>query len=174
MSFEIAIVPTRPSDLDWVPKLRHWLELNGALLQKLRIDVSVKSIATPNDALDWLAESPGGRLMLIFGGRDDVNSLVNFDFHSGGRIIVGDRSNRQHAVNGTTASVVDKDDCISIYNKITTRIRKSLIRAAIQQKQIDIRTPSSPSELSGYFSLRYRVWDEMGYLRQENKRIQKK
>jgi predicted GNAT family N-acyltransferase len=168
MGAEIGVVFNRPNDRLWLLQIRQWMSANGASLEKLGIKAPVQPLSSPDDALCWRAERPAERLLVTFGfNRSEIESHQQFGISSGEPIIVANPD----AANGkcvASASFLDRGPVVTC-GDVRPQIRKSLIRVALR-KRVEVRPPCSDEELAGYFSLRYRVWSALGFLREENKR----
>jgi predicted GNAT family N-acyltransferase len=66
-----------------------------------------------------------------------------------------------------SASLLERPVFFTTSRKPTSYIRKSVLRLSVR-KCVHLREIESDDDLSQYFSLRYRVWKEMGYLLEEN------
>ena len=167
MRAEVGIVFNTPNDRLWVPRIRQWVATNDAFLNRLGLKPEVTSWRTPPDALAWRAEASGERLVIAIGfDRGDVED--GRELACGEPIVVHSPA-KAGAAAITSSSVLNTAPVIAC-SDITTQLRKSLIRIALRQRRIVVRSPSSDAEMSGYFSLRYKVWKSIGYLRGENAR----
>src|SRR5262249_55610953 len=121
----------------------------------------------PDDALRWRAEKPDEHLMVTFGfTRREIESHQSFAISCGEPIIVGDPDANTNAP--ASATFLTRETAVTCRD-VRPQLRKSIIRSELRKK-VQIRPPCSDAELAGYFSLRYRVWKSIGYLREENKR----
>lgn len=167
MRADIGIVFNTANDRTWVPRIRQWVAGNDAFLNRLGLKPAVTSWRTPPDALAWRAEASGQRLVIAIGfERGDIED--GRDLASGEPIIV--HSPAAIGAAAVTSSSVIATPPVVTCRDVTTQLRKSLIRIALRQRKIAVRSPSSDAEMSGYFSLRYKVWQSIGYLRGENAR----
>jgi predicted GNAT family N-acyltransferase len=169
MTVELGVVFGGPNDRLWLPRLREWITSNASFFGRLGVRPVVKPLGSPKEALGWRAELPNERVVVAFG-------FSRYDFERGkidascDPIIVPDNAT-------TGANALFSPEAIGVgiaatRPDITEQLRKSLIRVALFQRRIEVRAPKNDAELGGYFSLRYRVWSEVGYLRDENKNSQ--
>ncbi len=166
MTVELGVVFGGPNDRLWLPRLREWISSNANFFGKLGVKPVVKSLRSPNEALGWREELPNERVVVAFG-------FSRRDFERGQAVATGEPIIVQDAATAGANALVSSDvigtRTVPTRPDITEQLRKSLIRVAIFQRRIEIRSPATDAELSGYFSLRYRVWKEVGYLRDENR-----
>src|SRR5262245_45255634 len=168
MTADIGIVFNRPNDHLWLLRLREWVTNREPWLRKLGIEVAVTPLSSANEALRWRAELPHQRLVVTLGfSRREIEADPKFSSLHGEPIIIWD-PNAPTPGRTASASFLDREMLVTC-SDVVSQIRKSLIRSALR-KQVDLRPPSSERELSGYFSLRYRVWKSSGYLRDEDLR----
>jgi predicted GNAT family N-acyltransferase len=166
MRIEIGAVFKEPSHRQWLLRLRQWTTDNRPLLERLDLKVVVAQHGALEELLEWCGQQPRARFALAVGfSRGDVESAQSAGIPSGEPIITVERPGDNGAAAGT-ASFFDRAAVVTCTDVIA-QIRKSLIRAALR-KRIEIRKPRSEEELSGYFTLRYKVWKAAGYLRSEN------
>ena len=124
---------------------------------------------TLDSVLNWRAELPHEHLAVTFGfNRGEIEAHPAFGAASGEPVIVAAPGARDPG-DIPTATFLARDPIVHC-SDITSQVRKSLIRAALRNR-IEVRIPRSGQELSGYFSLRYRVWKAEGYLREENREV---
>ena len=169
MRSEIGVVVSEPSHRLWVPRLRKWIQDNKSMLAKLDVDAVVEPFGSSDEAVAWRAGDPQQRVLVMVGCRGAQNGAAKDRMLSPGEpIIVGVEPGGALAAKCVSASVLD--ECSSFYcSDIEAQLRKSLIRSALLRKGIEVRQPCTENELSGYLSLRYTVWDSIGYLREENR-----
>jgi predicted GNAT family N-acyltransferase len=166
MTVELGVVFGGPNDRLWLPRLREWITSNASFFGKLGVRPVVKPLGSPKEALGWRDELPNERVVVAFG-------FSHYDFERGKidascePIIVP--NNAAVGANALVSPEIVGVRVAATRPDITEQLRKSLIRVALFQKRIEVRAPGTDAELSGYFSLRYRVWKEVGYLRDENK-----
>jgi predicted GNAT family N-acyltransferase len=166
MRIEIGAVFRETNDREWLVRLRQWITDNRSLLERLDVKVVVAQHSALEALLAWRGEQPRARFALAVGfSRGEVESAHSTGIPAGEPIIIAERFADSGVVAGT-ASFFDHAVAVSCRD-VVAQVRKSLIRAALR-KRIEIRTPRSEQELSGYFALRYKVWKSVGYLRSEN------
>lgn len=169
MIMEIGVVCNTPADWDWLTKLREWVrEKLDNRLPKPRV-IPVSRIA---EALRWRKELADDRLVVTVGFRREEFDGRKIDL-AGSRepVILFERGVEK--LNGrATASFADYQAIVACSDPIPF-VKKSLIRSW-WRGQVEIRSPPSPEEWAGYFSLRYRIWEECNFLRDENKRARTK
>jgi predicted GNAT family N-acyltransferase len=169
MSAEIGLVWNRPNDRLFLLRLREWTAANRPFLQKLGLGPPVQPFHCPNDALSWRDERPKERLVVTAGfSRSEIEAARKFIVASGEPIIVNEPNPVDSTCNVASASFITNDSVVTCRD-VRPQIRKSLIRVALRSR-VEIRPPVSDEEFAGYFSLRYKVWKSIGYLREENKK----
>jgi|SRR5262245_2640829 len=160
MTVELGVVFGGPNDRLWLPRIRRWVDSNDSLFKKLGLTPVVKPLSSAGEALGWREELPNERVVVAFGlnrGEFESGRVIS----SGQPIIVQDAASPCGSAAGNRMILARRD--------VTDQLRKSLVRVAILQRGIEIRSPVTDRELSGYFALRYQVWKAVGYLRDENK-----
>jgi predicted GNAT family N-acyltransferase len=167
MATEIGLVFNKPNDRLWLPRLREWMKTCGPTLDKHGAKAPVNPLGSPDNALCWRAELPDERLLVAIGfSRGEIEAHRKFAVSCGEPIIIVDPG-ADDVPKPATASFFNKQTAVTCRD-VTPQLRKSIIRSGLR-KRVQIRPPSCDAELSGYFSLRYRVWDAMGFLRDEAK-----
>jgi predicted GNAT family N-acyltransferase len=166
MTAEIGIVFNKPNDRAWLPRLRAWMTTNGSLA-RLGIKVPVQPRNSLGDGFCWRAELPYERLLVTI-GYSSRDLQEGREFVAGEPIILGDPPDAG-GLNGVASATFLDGPVVVACRDVVPQIRKSLIRVALRN-QVEIRSPNSDRELSDYFSLRYRVYDPIGFLREENRR----
>jgi len=166
MRAEVGVLVKTEHDRDWLVRIRQWVVKNNSSLNQLGLSPNVKSLIAPEQAWSWRAEAPDERVVVVIGySREEIAALQAFV--PGEPIIVQDAN--APGLAATAAACTKGKRSVAVRGDITPQLRKSLIRIALDQRRIQIRAPESDAELSGYFSLRYKVWKAMGYLREENR-----
>jgi N-acetylglutamate synthase-like GNAT family acetyltransferase len=151
----------------WLPQLRQWVVTNSSFFEKLAVELSERTFGSLKDALAWRAEEPSSRLVVAIGfPHNTVEAELKGASAYGEPVIVNAPNPGLSNCKGS-ASFLSRDTLISAYD-VRPLLRKSLIRISLKTR-IQIRPPASKRELSDYFSLRYRVWQSSGYLRDKNK-----
>jgi predicted GNAT family N-acyltransferase len=169
MIMEIGVVCNRPADWDWLTKLREWVrEKLDKRLPKPRV-ISVSRIA---EALRWRNELADDRLVVAVGFRREEIDRGRIDFGGPREPVILFERGVEKPNGHATASFADYQAIVACSDPIPF-VKKSLIRSW-WRGQVEIRSPASPEEWEGYFSLRYRIWKECNFLRDENKRARTK
>ncbi len=172
METEIGIVCNRPGDRQSVIDLRNLIRTGQQKIEKYVAGARVTEFSPLSKALNWRNEFPHGKVVVTVGFRRE--EIEETKIQIGGSdepIIVCD----PQAANDNlfaTASFVNNPPIVPCKD-IVPFVRKSLIRN-YWRNQVQIRPPESDAEWAGYFSLRYRVWEEMDFLTDENKRARTK
>lgn len=172
METEIGIVCNRPGDRQSVLYLREAIGKGQQKIAKCVTKARVSEFSPLSKALSWRNELPNGRVVVTVGFRREQieESKIHFG-GSGEPIIVCDPD----AANDNllaTASLVNNPPIVPCKD-IVRFVKKSLIRS-YWRNQVQIRPPESDAEWAGYFSLRYRVWEENNFLTDENRRARTK
>ena len=84
-AMDIGVVCNRPSDLDWLIKLREWA---GARLDKRRPRPRVISVSPIGDALRWRNELPEDRLVVTVGFKREEIEGRKIDLSRSGEPII--------------------------------------------------------------------------------------
>jgi ribosomal protein S18 acetylase RimI-like enzyme len=166
---DIGVVCNRPSDLDWLIRLREWVR---ARLDKHQPRPNVISVSPIGEALIWRNALPDGRLVVMVGFKREEIEASQIPFGCSGEPIILCDPEAANANAPATASFVNNPPIVPCKN-IIPFVKKCLVRSALRER-FEIRPPASDEEWDGYFSLRYRVWEECNYLRDENKRARTK
>jgi predicted GNAT family N-acyltransferase len=167
MKMEIGAVFKRPNDRLWLLRLRRWITDNRSLFDKLDIKAAVTQFSDVEKLIGWRGQLPNERLAVTIGfGRREVEPCQKDGLSPGEPIIVADpyATDASHVA---TASFSERSVVVTC-SDLTAQVRKSLIRAGLR-KCIQIGMPKLDKELAGYFSLRYKVWKEVGFLRDKNR-----
>lgn len=165
MSIEIGVVFNRPNDRLWLLRIREWARDNDALTRKIGAIPSITPINSTNDALEWRAERPDERLVTMIGFRPNQITVPDEFVQGGGQpLIVSDPDweGPDTSVPGRFPNITGAIFC----RDIIPVLRKTLIQMALRRK-FEIRPPQNEAEFIGYFSLRYQVWKQSGFLRSE-------
>jgi ribosomal protein S18 acetylase RimI-like enzyme len=173
MQTEIGVVWNRPGDRDWLIKLRKWVRAEGPTFNNGGARPRVITVTPLGEALSWRNQLPDDRLVVTVGfRREEIESSTRLLGCKGEPIILCEPDGAN--ANGlATASFMDNPPIVPCKD-IIPFVKKSLIRSALRRRIIAIRPPESDAEWHGYFSLRYKVWEECNYLRDENKRTKTK
>ena len=119
------------------------------------------------EALSWRNELPDDRLLVTVGFKREEIEDSKFPLARLGEPIIlcePDTTNTKYLA---TASFVNNPAFVTCKD-ILPVLEKSFTRSSLR-KLVQIRSPASADEWAGYFALRYRVWEECNYLRDENK-----
>jgi predicted GNAT family N-acyltransferase len=167
MTAEIGVVFHRFADHAWLPRIREWMTENAPSFARLGVRAPVQPQASLDEAFSWRAQLPFERLVVAIGySSRDIQDCQTPAGPTGEPIIVGDPATAPGG--GASASFLSPPKVVTCRD-VVSQIRKSLIRVGLRNR-VEIRPPSSDREFSEYFSLRYKVYDATGYLREENRR----
>lgn len=167
MQTEIGIVCNRPADRQKLVELRQWIKANEPELGKCGRTACANPLGPLNEALSWRSELPDDRLVVTVGFKREEIDANRFLRRGLGEPLILCEPDAANARDLATASFLNSPEIVTCRN-IFPFVEKGHIRSSLR-KQIQIRPPQSDAEWAGYFSLRYRVWEERNFLRDENK-----
>jgi predicted GNAT family N-acyltransferase len=167
MTAEIGVVFQNGNDHIWLPRLREWMTTNGPSFARLGVKAPVQPRGSLDEALSWHAELPFERLLVTVGYTShDIQGCQYFGAFAGEPIIVSDPHKREFA--GAASASFVNGPAIVPCREVLPQLRKSLIRVGLRGR-VQIRPPSSDEELERYFSLRYEVYQAIGFLGKANR-----
>lgn len=168
MQTEIGVVCNRPGDWQKLIEVRRWMMAREPALGKRGTTARVNSLGPLGAALRWRDELPDDRLVVTVGFRREEIEASKISPGQCGEPIILCEPEAANTNNYASASFVNNPAIVAC-NNVIPFLEKSLIRSSLR-KQVQIRPPASAEEWAGYFSLRYRVWEQCNFLRDENKR----
>ncbi|MCI0599274.1 MAG: GNAT family N-acetyltransferase [Beijerinckiaceae bacterium] len=172
METDIGVVCAGPSDRQSLIDLRKWERTEREELEKCGTRARVWDVSPLSKAMSWRNELPDDRLVVMVGFRREEIEDCRFPLARSGEPIILCVPDAATMNNRATASFFNNPAIVPCKD-IIPFVKKSLIRSSLR-KQVQIRPPISDAEWAGYFSLRYRVWEECNFLRDENKRARTK
>ena len=162
----IGVVWKRPHDRLLLVRLREWA-IQQAASRKLPFDLTIQSLPSVAEALDWRAESMAKRLIVAagFGGHELGSLQIDTSRHEPVLAVPSDSLARAALPSATFLNVPSVLECDQ--DTLLKQLRKSILRSVLRSR-IVIRSPLTDAEISEYFALRYRVWESVGFLRSRN------
>jgi predicted GNAT family N-acyltransferase len=169
-SLSVGLVCKRPTHRDCLVALRQWCS-TLKLCRRFPIQVTVESFNSVESALNRRT-GQSDKWVLVTAGftKSEIPELASYGTSTEPVILM----DRGAGTNGAFPSCSFEHLPLLVEcNEAIPHLRKSLLRLILRQ-WITIRTPTSDEELTKYFTLRYLVWNESGFLKASNRGSQKK
>ena len=156
----ISVVCRQPRDRLWLKRLRQWSDADPDHLGARAID-DVTPIDSITDAVKWQTRHPGKRLVVAIGfDAPDVRDAMPAEPVNGMEPVILKRPAACRPCERGTAA---HPDHIAETEDVLPEVRKAVIRLRARGAG-GAKRLTTPTHFRDYLALRYKVWNQEGYI----------